>query len=114
MEARARTSRSEWQKRIERWTDSGLTAEQFAAELGINVGTLRHWKYALGKRSAGDGSRTKGGKPMPTTAFVEIAGPAAAKRGGVFELELNGRRLHIPAEFDATALERLLGVLERR
>jgi hypothetical protein len=47
-----RTSRGEWQKRIERWRDSGLTAEQFAAELGINAGTLRFWKYRLGKDAA--------------------------------------------------------------
>jgi DNA-binding transcriptional regulator YiaG len=46
-----RTRRAEWQKRIERWRDSGLTAEQFAAELGINAGTLRFWKYRIGKDS---------------------------------------------------------------
>ena len=46
------TSRAEWQKRIERWNDSGLSAGQFAAELGINAGTLRHWKHFLGKQQA--------------------------------------------------------------
>ena len=47
-----RTRRAEWQKRIERWRDSGLTAEQFAAELGINAGTLKFWKYRIGKDAA--------------------------------------------------------------
>jgi|SRR5450432_1279361 len=32
-----RTSSGKWQKRIERWRDSGLTAEQFAAELRRQV-----------------------------------------------------------------------------
>ncbi len=38
--ARKRETRDEWQKRVERWKDSGLTAEVFAAETGINAGTL--------------------------------------------------------------------------
>jgi hypothetical protein len=39
-----------------------------------------------------------------------ITGVARDER---FELTLrNGRRLHVPASFDAPALERLLGVLE--
>jgi hypothetical protein len=40
-----RANRDEWQKRIERWSDSGLSAKQFAAETGINAGTLQYWKY---------------------------------------------------------------------
>jgi DNA-binding transcriptional regulator YiaG len=47
--ASTRTSREEWRKRVERWRDSGLTAEQFAAEMGLNAGTLQFWKYKLKK-----------------------------------------------------------------
>jgi hypothetical protein len=43
------TSRDEWGKRVERWKDSGLTAEQYARELGINAKTLQFWKYKLAK-----------------------------------------------------------------
>ena len=89
MEPRTRVGRAEWQKRIERWKDSGLSAEQFAAELGINAGKLRYWKYSFDK---------------------EVVVPAAT-----FELELSSeRKLRIPTQFDAAALERLLAVLERR
>lgn len=42
-----RTSREEWRKRVERWKDSGLTAEQYAAELGINAKTLQFWRYKV-------------------------------------------------------------------
>ncbi len=31
-----RESRETWAKRVERWRDSGLTAKEFAAEMGIN------------------------------------------------------------------------------
>jgi hypothetical protein len=114
MEARGRTSRAEWQKRIERWLDSGLTAEQFASELGVNVGTLRHWKYALSKREGGRSTRARHARPRPAADFVEVSAPAVAPHGAAFELEVSGRRLHIPAAFDESALARLLAVLERR
>ena len=116
MDKRERTSRAEWQKRIERWNDSGLSAEQFAAELGINAGTLRHWKYFLVKqerRSAGANS------PMVNaSALVEVQ-PSSVAASTVaplpFELELGAhRKLRIPPQFDAVALERLLAVLEHR
>jgi DNA-binding CsgD family transcriptional regulator len=38
-----RTARAEWAKRVERWKDSGLTAKEFAAELGINPRSLVFW-----------------------------------------------------------------------
>jgi hypothetical protein len=46
-----KTSREEWQKRVERWRDSGLTAEQFAGELGINAGTLKFWATSSARRA---------------------------------------------------------------
>jgi hypothetical protein len=38
-------NRNEWRTRVERWSDKG--ARQFAAEMGINAGTLQYWKYKL-------------------------------------------------------------------
>jgi hypothetical protein len=38
--ARAAVSRAEWRRRVARWKSSGLTAKEFAAEMGINAGTL--------------------------------------------------------------------------
>ena len=38
-----RANRQEWQKRVDRWRASGLTAKEFAAEMGINAGTLQFW-----------------------------------------------------------------------
>lgn len=109
-----RASREEWRKRIERWKDSGLTAEQFAAELGINPRTLQFWQYKF-RRAAGAGEPRAGmkrGAPKDPLALVEVH--AAVTTAAGFELELGGnKRLRIPSGFDALALERLLVVLGR-
>jgi hypothetical protein len=106
-----KTSREEWQKRVERWRDSGLSAEQFASELGINAGTLKFWGYKLGKegRAAARPERSQGS--AAPTPFVEVRREPTAS---FFEVELgNGRRLRVPAAFEASVLERLLPILER-
>jgi transposase-like protein len=113
MESRERVGRAEWQKRIERWKDSGLSADQFAAELGINAGTLRYWKYTLEKESRVAVAPKSAPSPARAADLVEVR-PAVIS-AAAFELELDtGRKLRIPAQFDADALERLLAVLERR
>lgn len=116
-----RVDRQEWAKRVERWRDSGLTAAEFAAELGINARTLVYWKWRLGKErepvvgpssGARRGSRaaTKSQPSSVADSFVEVQ-VAGADTG--FELELSrGRRLRVPASFDASGLRRLLDVLE--
>jgi hypothetical protein len=93
---------------VERWRDSGLSADQFAAELGINAGTLKFWKYKLGL-PVGEKRRKEKPKPLP---LVELR-TAPVAQASAFELEVRaGRRVHVPAGFDADALKRLLAVLE--
>ena len=105
-----RASREEWAKRVERWRDSGLTAEQFAAEVGINANTLKFWRYKVGKAVAAKRPRERDATLLP---LVEVS-PAAITKA-CFEVELaGGRRVHVPSGFDAGALERLLAVLEQR
>jgi orotate phosphoribosyltransferase-like protein len=36
----ARTTPTEWAKRVERWRDSGLAAKEFASEINVSAGTL--------------------------------------------------------------------------
>ena len=115
-EGRARTSRAEWAKRVERWQDSGLSAAEFGAEFGVNPRTLTYWKWMLGREAAGSPAprrRSRSApKQTPDAPFVEIRTSAPS---ATFELALaNGRRLQIPTAFDASTLERLLAVLERK
>jgi transposase-like protein len=105
-----RGSRDEWQKRVERWGDSGLTAKQFAAETGINAGTLQFWKYKL-KAGAGS-SRRQRAKRVAVSSLVEVR-PISVAVESRFEIELiDGRRLRVPAVFEPTALRALLAALE--
>jgi hypothetical protein len=107
-----RTSRDEWRKRVERWKDSGLTAEQYASELGINVKTLQFWKYKLGKPEPSGRRARRRPRVEATLPLIEVQ-PASAD-SSAFELELSGgKRLRIPVTFDAESLERLLAVLAR-
>jgi hypothetical protein len=111
-----RTDREEWAKRVARWKDSGLTAKEFAAELGINPRSLTFWKWRLGKPSepasklSAASVKNGGGSPARTLPLIELAQSTAPMR---FELELSGgRRLAIPVTFDPDALRRLLAVLD--
>ena len=113
METRSRVGRAEWQKRIERWKDSGLSAEQFAAELGINAGTLRYWKYSFDKASRSPVATKTAPAASKAADLVEVRPAIVAS--AAFELELGSeRKLRIPAQFEPAAFERLLAVLERR
>jgi hypothetical protein len=114
-----RTTRVEWAKRVERWADSGLTAKEFAAELGINSRSLVFWKWQLKRDAQGAAviereptrkmSRRGSVAKLP---LVELRPSLSETR---IELELGaGRRLKIPAGFDVESLRRLLSVLETR
>ena len=110
-------SREEWAKRVERWRDSGLTTAEFSAELGINPHSLTYWAWTL-KREAGGEKRIWPKKSKRLVApravvssapFVEVKSHAPRAQ---FELEIRGRRLHIPDSFDAQQLRSLLAILE--
>lgn len=76
-----RTSAEDWAKRIERWRESGLTADQFAAELGINAGSLRFWGYKLNKAkraAAGVSMAPRKRRELGGTAFVEVRSAASS------------------------------------
>jgi hypothetical protein len=112
-----RESREVWVRRVERWRESGLTAGEFAAELGVKAATLAHWKYRLSaeaRKATRDGAAAR----AETLPFVEVKAVAprseVAQSGGAttFEVVLaSGAVLRVPAQFDAGALRRLLDVM---
>jgi hypothetical protein len=112
-----RTSREEWAKRVERWRDSGLTAAEYAAELGINGHSLSWWKWRLAGKPAKRGPTRRSSSrrppvsvaPSPLT-FLEMTPPVQREP---LEIVLpTGIRIRVPSDFDVGALGRLLGVLE--
>jgi transposase-like protein len=112
--ARARVDRDEWRRRVERWKDSGLTAKEFAAETGINAGTLQFWRYKLkqgGRPTAR--RRIKASADAILSSLVEVRATASGIVDQRFEIELgNGRRVRVAAGFEPAALKALLAVLE--
>ena len=108
-----RSNRDEWQTRIERWSDSGLSAKQFAAETGINAGTLQYWKCKLRKQSGESPRGARRRLPGPIVSSLIEVRPASVAADDRFEIELNnGRRLRLPATFDANVVKTLVLVLE--
>jgi hypothetical protein len=113
---RERASRREWARLVSEWRRSGRRSKEFAAERGVNAGTLLWWSSKLrGERGGRRAARSRRGTSGRAVQLAEL--PIVELRGGVnddrFELELSvGRRLRIPPGFDGAALERLLVVLK--
>jgi len=91
-----------------------LTAKEFAAELGINVGTLYSWQYKLKYGDRLDRPPKPGTRSDAiVTSLVEVAAPMVVVPEERFEIELrNGRQVRVAARFEPEALRALLAVLE--
>jgi hypothetical protein len=110
-----RVDRETWAKRVERWKDSGLSAAEFATEIGVTPKALSWWKWQLGK-----GEKRKATQRRPRArkvalspmTFVEMSAPA---RSDALELVLpGGVRILVRTPVDSDALGRVLDVLEKR
>jgi transposase len=108
-------ARGRWSRLVRRWRRSGQTAREFAGATGIKASTLSYWAWRLKREAEGKKGRRAERRESKVQAhrgdFVElIAGPFEERR---FEIELvDGRRLRVPREFEAAAVERLLAVIE--
>ena len=114
-----RESREVWTKRVERWRDSGLSATEFAAEIGVNANSLRHWGWRVnGEHRRAESQAT----PMEAEAltWVEVAAPKEPEAAPpspnppTEKLEVvlaSGMTVRVPLRFDAEALRRLLAVI---
>ena len=119
-----REGREVWEQRVRRLAESGLTAREFAAELGVNVHTLNAWKWKLGSGGDGVGAPAESSRSRPESAarFIEVVPSRSMRSPGdaeaapePFELVLrDGVRVRVPARFDAQALRALVAALEAR
>jgi transposase len=117
-----RADRVEWAQRVQRWQDSGLTAKEFGAEIGVSHTSLSFWKWRLKKDQAA------GTEPSPrprvkrsrrtAVKFVEVADQiddASASASQHIELVVGARYvLRVARGFDGATLQQLLDVLESR
>ena len=102
---------------MERLADSGLTAKEFAAEIGVNANTLAGWRWRLRSREDGDERRRsetrrgppslglvrsrddgpeegasvvkdRGGEPIPPMRFLELTTKAPVAPASVARFEI--------------------------
>lgn len=96
-----------WRALIGEQERSGLSVGEFARRRGVSRATLYWWRSQL--------SRRVGRRRTPKLVAVEVVGiEDGDASNGAFEVELTGgRRLRVPARFDAEALSRLIVAVER-
>lgn len=127
-----RTTRATWEKRIERWKDSGLSAAEYSRELGISSRTLKWWCWKLSSdakpaptlpklrraRRARVATKSDAKQSVAPLTFVEVATPLqppTASAATPIEIVLrSGVQLRVTIGFDAPTLARVLDVVERR
>ena len=112
---------SEWLERVERWINSGLGRDAFAARESVEPKRLRWWHWNL--RRLGVALADPPGRPpsmaQPTSAlsiassFVRLDAIHASEASPPLELLLGlGRIVRVPVGFDGATLVRLISVLE--
>lgn len=119
-----RASRTEWEKRVQRWKDSGLSAKEYAAETGLNATTLANWHWKLSQPAAAATvdvvePASKGrmaqvpAQALSPARFVELRAPASDVEAAPLEIVMNGGvRVRVPAGFDEATLIRLVRAVE--
>lgn len=116
----ARESRAAWVLRVARWQRSGLTADRFAAQEGVNARTLAFWKWRLKRDGARDLVRRPTRSAGKRVAFVELVAPKPAvmpseTRSAVIEVVLPvGYCVRVAGGFERGTLAEVLDVLEAR
>jgi hypothetical protein len=92
-----------------------MSAAKFAEKNGISEKALRWWKWNLTSESRSRGGKTRRLKKMASLkrvsplTFVEMT--SAMHREPIEIVLASGVRIRVPADFDASALDRLLGAI---
>jgi hypothetical protein len=112
-----RTRREEWRKRVTRWKDSGLTAQEYAAEAGLNPRTLTWWRSAFEREARGQSARSAKEERIRAVNLVELKPPVAVAPApsALIEIDLDGRRkLRFSETTAPEVVARLIAALEAR
>ena len=130
MARKPRERREIWEQRIHRLRASALTDQAFAADAGVNLHTLRKWKWLLGRedREGREGAkkkravvgtakrspatRSRATRQPPTFAQLQVATNAEPVTERI-ELCVCGVTVRVPASFDEATLLRVLSTLRR-
>lgn len=88
-----------WRQHVVRWRASGLTQQQYSQRAGLNVHTLAHWSWRLGRQTGAATSQSL----VPIQVIAQA--PSVAAR---VELRAGSWCLQVPAGTDAKWLAALL------
>lgn len=109
-----RRTAAQWQQEVERWRESGETADAYGQANGLSVTSLRWWSWKLGPKKARKGI----GKPTKQTEGIKLVsvdvvedGQRAAPRNGV-RWELRTAQGDELLGYEALSVERL-GIIVR-
>lgn len=105
--SRSKRTEARWRSLIAAQERSGESVAGFAERRGLNAATLYWWRSRLRRVD----------RSTPEFVPIELVEAPRSSRvddSGGFEIELaGGRRLRVPARFDADELARLIVVVER-
>jgi hypothetical protein len=106
---RQRRTKAEWSALIERWRQSGLTAEVFADERGLSRTSLYVWSKRLVTDAERGGLGLAQAVAKPSSAFAEIRLTSAAQPSGRIEVVArSGRVVRVEGEVSVDALRSVL------
>lgn len=116
--AKRRLTKREWAEAIREWRQSGGSRDEYCAKRELNPKTMAWWQRMLegSSRPSPRGARRETGA-AGHPQFVEVTtavGIGAAKPVDRFDVVVRGIEIHVPAGFDASALTRLLSIVEAR
>jgi len=99
-----------WQTHVARWQASGLSVRDYCASHHLAEPSFYSWRRLLAQRAAD----VPVAATTATVTFVPLhVQPEEVAASVVLEVVLtNGRRLRVPAGFDAITLRTLLALLE--
>lgn len=112
-ERRSPVKAAEWAKRVERWKSSGLTAKEFAQEMGYSAKSLMSWSWRLRREHRGQALAKSNRKrepddPFAAASWVELT---PTDRAASVEVAVGDYTVRIDHGFDAALLREVLAVL---
>lgn len=107
---RQRRTVAERAELVERWEQSGLTAQQFASQEKLRAAaSLYLWRRKL-RSTPKPGQPTSGRKP----AFSELRlSPAQSQPGHIEIVARNGLVVRVHGDFDARSLQQVVAAVEQ-
>ena len=108
------SNREKWRERVQRWKDGGLTAQQFASEMGLNYHTLLYWSSRLKRDETGTDRTTQ---RETTPEFIEVTETITREKSVLarsgLELLISDVLIKVPVGVDEQTLRRVLLVIRQ-